>query len=327
VSGLDFGDAEQRLVYLRMAAEGAPRQLRPYLFTAAPAIVKLWMGLEKGCGAVWHLFDSYNKRYHLEDLMPCILGLLMAFYGSDFPLLIGAVVALRVTGIWQGIYHGFSAIWQQVETAWQATLADDRRDDNGDGVADVSQIPQSQLLIRKMLVVGKAVDPSRVKGALVMLWAGLLAVVASLKLRFAKSMTLGSAIGDIVTRPVLRHCTPFLKRSVDEDLHKWIEPGVNYVCRFTVMCTAFWFARVVAAVHSAVQGGQLFTTSLARFLHKRGLISFNPAASNLDELAGYVVAGIGLWWQLFYSTPLLLSLLFLPLQLLEWALRFFLVYA
>ena len=150
---------------------------------------------------------------------------------------------------------------------------------------------------------------------------GVLAVVASLKLQFAKTLMLGSAIGDVATRPVLRHARPLLKRKLNEDVHKWIEPVMNCACRCLVMSTAFWFAAYISGLHSAIQGGQLFATSLARLLKHQGVISFDPANSNLDEMAGFIVAIVGLWWQRSVPMPILLAVLLLPLRFAEWMLR------
>ena len=41
-------------------------------------------------------------------------------------------------------------------------------------------------------------------------------------------------------------------------------------------------------------------------------------ATYLDEKAGYVVAAMGLYFQLFVGTPLILSLLLFPFTVLDW---------
>jgi hypothetical protein len=149
------------------------------------------------------------------------------------------------------------------------------------------------------------------------------------------------------------------------------------------MSFAFWLQRIIAAVHSAIQGGQMFTTNACRYLNKYKMISFDPDQSQLDEQAGYVVGVIGLYYQvrhricihiyeitgtklwthknvymdqfmtiahyslfflflltfflqlpcenkkkqLFYGTPIILSIVLLPLTICEWAIKFFLSFA
>ena len=55
---------------------------------------------------------------------------------------------------------------------------------------------------------------------------------------------------------------------MEEDYHKWIDPAIGYGCRALAMSMAFWVQRIIAAVHSAVKGGQMFTTSACRYLNK-----------------------------------------------------------
>ena len=95
-------------------------------------------------------------------------------------------------------------------------------------------------------------------------------------------------------------------------------PGLRYATKMAAVTVAFMVQRMISTVHSAVQGGQLFTSAGARYLNKYKVISFDPDKSNLDEKAGYVVAAMGLYFQLFVGTPLILSLLLFPFTVLDW---------
>ena len=48
----------------------------------------------------------------------------------------------------------------------RASNEDDKRDDDGDGVADVNQISTKELVMRKMNLAVTAMDPNKVNGAM-----------------------------------------------------------------------------------------------------------------------------------------------------------------
>ncbi len=116
---------------------------------------------------------------------------------------------------------------------------DDSRDDDNDGVPDVQQIDAKDLVTRKTLLFLKVtlsylshftfsqtVDPHRFTAAISGIQSGFLAVVAALKVQFAKvtpsllsllfidilqAITLGNAIAEILEIPALRFLLPLVE--------------------------------------------------------------------------------------------------------------------
>lgn len=78
-------------------------------------------------------------------------------------------------------------------------------DADGDGVADVKQIDNKQLVLRKAAVVAKAVDPELMGEALTAIYAGLMAVVATLRVKFAACVTIGVTVGGIAHNVASSH--------------------------------------------------------------------------------------------------------------------------
>lgn len=167
-------------------------------------------------------------------------------------------------------------------------------------------------------------DPQKLTASFSAFGAGTLAVVASLKITFARTLSLGASLGSVLYKPASRNLTPALKTMVEPDYHKWIQPTVGYICKAVGMSFAWWLQRIISAVHAAIKGGQMFTTNICRYLNKNKYICFDPDTSNLDEMAGYGVAVVGLYFQLFHGTPFLLSFLLLPLTIMEWAIKIWL---
>merc|ERR1712151_783439 len=80
---------------------------------------------------------------------------------------------LRFVGTQMGVIQG----------AWEA---DDKIDADKDGMADVDQMSPKELLEHKMKVSMMAVkEPDKLETAVENLWAASLAVLATLKLKFA----------------------------------------------------------------------------------------------------------------------------------------------
>ena len=67
-----------------------------------------------------------------------------------------------------------------------ANSVDDSKDDDNDGIADVLQISNEELMKRKCLLFLRTVDPKRITDAIGGINAGFLAVAATLKMQFAK---------------------------------------------------------------------------------------------------------------------------------------------
>jgi hypothetical protein len=324
---------ERRVEFIRAASEAAPEVVRPYIIKAAPTMVAAVGFLEslipialkvKAKGdELWLL----AQPYHPQDFLPALIGLAMVFFGGDFPVLIAAVTAFQETGVKASMQKAIYDIIDEFNEVLETSAQDDKKDDDNDGIPDVEQIPPAQVIQRKMMLAVRTVNPDKLSAAITAVSSGALTVLASLKLTFARTLSLGASLGSTLTKPAKRNLTPVLEGMIDKQYHRWIEPGINYGCKMIAMSFAFWLQRIIAAVHSAINGGQMFTTNTCRYLHKYNMISFDPDQSNLDEQVGYAVGVVGIYYQMFYGTPIILSLVMLPLTLVEWALKFALSFA
>ena len=161
----------------------AAKMIRPYLDKATPALV-----------AVGNLIDivepyffaavAYLKHvwlilqpYHPQEFLPAIAGFVLVFFGGNFFTLCAAIEAYRLVGF-DDTKRALENIVHSYRLAREASKKDDELDEDGDGVADVKQINNKQLVMRKAAVVAKAVDPELVAEALTAIYGGLMAVVA-----------------------------------------------------------------------------------------------------------------------------------------------------
>lgn len=146
-----------------------------------------------------------------------------------------------------------------------------------------------------------------------------------MKLRFAKTITLGNAIADAIEAPIDRYLLPKIEPQVPEEYRKWIKPTISYTIRSFTISIAWFIQRVISAVHSALRGGLMFSRNILEYLSVMKIYEINHEDTYLDELVGYGIAALGLLFQLStgFSLPFPLSILLFPFSLMEYFLIWF----
>ena len=113
-----------------------------------------------------------------------------------------------------------------------------------------------------------------------------------------------------------------------------LEEAILIETAFTLLAVIFawWLQMIISAFYSGLRGGRLFADGLIAYLTEKDLMSqvpfiaqpFDPEESFLDETVGYTLAAAGFCFQIFngFALPFPLNLVFLPLTIIEWFLRF-----
>ena len=85
------------------------------------------------------------------------------------------------------------------------------KDADGDGVIDGDQLKASELANRKIFIMlGAIKQPDRLQAAIGSLWAAYIAVLATLKLEFARTTAFALGIVEVVKLPVVRILSPLV---------------------------------------------------------------------------------------------------------------------
>eukprot|EP01066_Platyproteum_vivax_P015396 Platyproteum_vivax@DN6810_c0_g1_i1.p1 len=244
--------------YQKLAEKGIPVlvEISKYINALTPIVQEWYLKLQ----SLW-------KQYDLEELSPCILGFLMAFFGGAYVCLIAAAEAFVAFG-WKNISTHWYSLWEDVEKVWTANDKDNKTDANNDGVADVDQLTSAELLTRKTMLFVEVVDPSKVGAAFVGLLEGLMCVIATLQLQFAKAITLGRAIGSNLNLAAKRVVSPVLHQQVPKKYAKWIEPCILLACQLVAVSLAWTLQRILSGIHSAFRGGLLASRNLILYLKR-----------------------------------------------------------
>lgn len=174
--------------YVSLAIDNSPKQLQPHLKKAAPFVDKFIDFVEKMAPIVEKIYQKVMELwakvepYRPELLAPAFMGFIMCFFGGSFLTLIAAVEAFNMCG-YESTMACVKMLIDDFKIVIEENKKDDDKDEDGDGVKDVLQVSNTQLLTRKTLLFLKVVEPERVTLALSGITAGCMAVVAALKLR------------------------------------------------------------------------------------------------------------------------------------------------
>lgn len=272
--------------------------------------------------------DIYNQVYKQlepygpEEIMTCVTGVTLIFFGGSFA---------NSTAVYEAIVQGGAANFKKTITLLHSEYTkfkienkeDDVKDEDGDGIADVEQISGSQYVTRKTLLFLKATNPEAISNALQQLYVLFIAVLATLRLRFARTISLGASIGDQLTQLYEKFVQPNLEQVVDQNYHKWLGPAGNYFSRFVGVMVAFRIQIILTTVHTSVKGGRLLSLGLTKLAEKNGHGYLTEGY--LDEALSAILAVMGIIIQLFMwtSVPIAIRLLLFPLFFVEGLLSIF----
>jgi len=196
---------------------------------------------------------------------------------------------------------------------------DDKKDENNNGVADVDECAPHKLFLRKTSLALRTMDAEKVSGAITGLFTASVAVLATLKVQFARIAALGAAIGDSVYSIVAVTIEPSLKHLMPHEYDKWITVACRLTCKAWAIYLCWWIQRYVSAFHCAVRGGLMLGRELVSFLNQKGYITFTYKTTYMDEVIAWSTAALGLWIQVSSSfrLPFPVNIILLPFQFVE----------
>eukprot|EP00607_Mallomonas_marina_P003739 CAMPEP_0182427312 /NCGR_PEP_ID=MMETSP1167-20130531/17021_1 /TAXON_ID=2988 /ORGANISM="Mallomonas Sp, Strain CCMP3275" /LENGTH=344 /DNA_ID=CAMNT_0024609451 /DNA_START=100 /DNA_END=1134 /DNA_ORIENTATION=+ len=312
--------------YVESLASASPDAIKPYLEKMGPVIGKIINFIEKEIIPLFYiLYKKYTeisvmmKPYHLDLLTPAFFGLILCFFGGSYLTLIAAVEAYRISA-WSGTSKAARDLYATFESCVEADKKDNQVDEDKDGRADVLDMSGEAVLHRKLSLFAKTVDPDTVTLAIKAISSGFMAVIATLKLRFAAALTLGTSIGEVVDRPAQKYLTPLLHSVLPEEFKRWASYLVSYAVRSTCISLSWVIQRVISAFHSSIRGGHMISRNIIDYLDVMNIYHINPNDTIADEVVGYGLAVIGFLFQLSYGfqLPLILSILMFPFSIAEY---------
>jgi len=307
-----------------------PAAVKPYLVKAAPLAGKVAQSIENAIpfvqkyAAIASEYLEKLRPYRLDLLIPSFIGLIMCFFGGSYLTTIAAWEAFMMCG-YDSTMQCVQMLMEDFAKVAEVSKKDDVKDDDGDGVADTLQISSKELVKRKTLLFLTTINPERLNFAIVGINAGFLAVVATLKMQFAKTITLGNAIGHAMEVPAHQYVLPVFEKFFPPEYKKWAWPLISYSIRSFSISVAWFVQRMISAFHSALRGGLMCSRNIMEYLTQMKIYEINHEESILDEIVGYALAALGLWFQLRlgFSVPFPLNVVLFPVTIVEYMLMWF----
>lgn len=176
-------------------------------------------------------------------------------------------------------------------------------------------------MLQSIYVALAAVNPHHLAQAIFVLNAALLAALATLKIQFAKTITLGNSLSNAIQVPVQSVLHPIVQSLLPEELKDWGTFFIAISVKFCAISIAWSLRKAFASIHSAIRGGLMFSKNLLLYLEHRSYLKPPLTYSNpvIFYGLGYMIAIIGLRFQFIYrhALPFPLNAFLFPLVLVE----------
>jgi len=177
---------------------------------------------------IWVIKQGYALYNRLPtNVIEMLIGIGLCFFGGAYFTSIAALEAAHSFG-GKRMVENLQALHEQGGLAVTASLEDDEVDADNDGTADVEQMTANELVQHKAKVCMVAIrDPERLSDALQSLFTAYLAVIATLKFQFAKTVALALGIADMLSFVCVRAFGPVLAMALGPDLNHWVNPMIR----------------------------------------------------------------------------------------------------
>lgn len=290
-----------------VSEQAAPPWAAQYLARAAPVAGVVGAIVEKVGPAI---YEFYKGLYEIYLRLPtnaaaCLWGLGLCFYGGKYPLSIAAIEAFRLTG--------GSDIAVHLVTLKETTLAVQKAS------TECQESENKQFLTRVLSVL----DPGELSEAIGALWSGYMGVLATLKLKFARTAALAHSVGDSLRPAAAKVLGPTLLAVTPAEQHRWVGPSLNVFCKLLGLTLAWKLQRSISTFQSGLAGGLIASRSAFTMLQQFEWFGkcFGPSDGDtlVDEAVGWSLAAGGIYYQLVKggAVPLFLAPIMWPLGILE----------
>jgi hypothetical protein len=196
---------------------------------AAPIISLLWQFINMVAPLYVNMWALCLRAYETLplELLEALMGFGMCFAGGAYCTSIAAVEAFRITG-WDTTRRALRDVYAEAKNIHAAHQTDEKKDEDGDGKADVLALAPAELLQRKVKVLALAVkDPDKLMTALGGLYTSWLAVQGTLRLQYAKTITLGVSIANELEKPATAWLVPIVVPLIPPAYHRAPGEGSN----------------------------------------------------------------------------------------------------
>ena len=176
---------------------------------------------------------------------------------------------------------------------------------------------------RKVKLVLTKMNPEKVNVAIASIYKVWMAVLAVLKIKFARTIALALTISEFFHRFITRFVVPIVDKATPSEYKKWVPILSDWVCKSIGVGVAWKIQTVITSFTSSLVGGLLMSRAIIDILAKYGQGPKDHNDTIADEVASYIFAFLGFYFQFTheFSTPFPLNIILAPVQLSEYWVR------
>ena len=278
------------------------------------------------------------------DLIIAQIGLVYCFAGGYYPTLFSSIQAAKHCG-WDTMISSIQDLTSEAIKVIDASTQEDI-------LHEYSTMNKRQVLFKQTDLILKTMDPMKINQAVGSLYTTWLGVSVVLEKEYARVISLSMTLAYYCERVTSIILGPPIKFVVSEDYHKWIPVMIGWTCKAIAMNVAWRIQRILTASTSAMTGGVMFSRSILRIIrrqrrhNRRNRTRFGrkksqnkwydddgydeedsttPTSAMLEDIIGFIVAGIGFWTQIqsqyknnfSFEVPFPINLITWPFDLAE----------
>eukprot|EP00405_Crypthecodinium_cohnii_P008105 CAMPEP_0206423156 /NCGR_PEP_ID=MMETSP0324_2-20121206/2523_1 /ASSEMBLY_ACC=CAM_ASM_000836 /TAXON_ID=2866 /ORGANISM="Crypthecodinium cohnii, Strain Seligo" /LENGTH=467 /DNA_ID=CAMNT_0053887683 /DNA_START=54 /DNA_END=1457 /DNA_ORIENTATION=- len=284
---------------------------------------------------IWLMKQLY-KVYKLlpTNLVQMIFGCTLCFFGGVYFTGLAAAEAANNMG-GADMYANLMICYEEATNVANAQLKDEEAGQAQKKEVDDENLSLTDLAQRKAKVAMVAVkDPAKLQQAFFSLANVYMAVLATLKFQFAKTVAIALGIANLLTSPAIRIIGTPMAMVMGKDLAHWVPAIIDTLIKIIAVWVATWVQAFISAFYSGLRGGRMFAEGLFNILTQYGVMEylpdcitakpFDPDQSYLDEAIAYPLAAVGFYMQVSsnFAIPFPLNIVLMPLTILEYVLRY-----
>mmetsp|Transcript_26237 Transcript_26237/g.42644 ORF Transcript_26237/g.42644 Transcript_26237/m.42644 type:complete len:305 (-) Transcript_26237:114-1028(-) len=270
-------------------------------------------------------FNNVHKLYKKlpTDYLHLFIGSILCFFGGFYPTVFAALQAAEHGGL-TTVRKALKALGGEVMIIVNESKKDDTIDADDDGIPDTEQISSRTLMERKVKLVLTKMNPEKLNAAISSIYKVWIAVLAVLKIQFARTIALALTISDFFQRLINRFIVPIVDKATPKEYNKkWVPVLTDWMCKSIGVGIAWKIQTVITAFTSSLAGGLMMSRAVIVILAKHGQGPQDHNDTIADEVASYLFAFLGFYFQFTqeFRAPFPLNIILAPLQLAEYYIR------
>jgi len=310
-----MSEEEAPLAKVADLLQNVARPLIAGITTAFPIVVK---------------YIQIAYKYYIQlptNVIHIIVGCILCFFGGIYPTLFAAFQAAKQGGI-NELHKALIDLSQEALIIIEESKKDDKVDEDKDGIPDVEEIDEKELILRKANLVMTKINPAKIDNALQTSYTVWIAVIATLKVEFARTIALSLSISKILRRPADNYLEPIIVKAIPKEYKKWVPVLISWTTKSIGMSIAWFIQTIISAITSAWEGALIVSRAVLKLCADKGInpldmIPKNHEDTNIDETLAYAIAVVGFYfqWKMGFSAPFPLNILLMPFEMTEYYIR------